>query len=218
MTATTKSVFAIRRQPTKKSVGTLTEIDHSDRVELEPRPVPTLGLSLVAMTEVYNNMRRNHTLANDLAENHWRIFSPVFKTSLESYEFPVEGVEYMGRSMAQRAIVLMLGDPDGILAEERRHYIARTGPNNYLGDNDFSPHITIAYVDLKLASQALLASFTDIPPSINLRPVTSTYPEFLPDKMQFALGLKNGAGPKRTTRKLRSRPRTAPKTSLHQPG
>ncbi|MBC7942887.1 hypothetical protein H7X68_00085 [Candidatus Saccharibacteria bacterium] len=188
--------FAIKRPLANESINSVDTItSRSHDVKLLKRPTRTLRLSLVTEGRIYDTMRRNGILSSDTRYIHDKIFNPVLPTSLESLQLPVIGVDYVGKRIERLGIIaLILDDNDRVLETEHNEYVRRINPSGQIVRGDFLPHVSIARVPPELATKALLASVLNfVPESIELLPVTSSNPAFLPDKMKVANGLMRPA-------------------------
>lgn len=185
-----ESDFSIRRYLSDESIG---EIHHATEnltsTNLVQRKDKSLGLTIVSRGLVAHHLRQRNII--ETQARYDKVFKrPIIPSSLESMNLRVSDVRYFGRSLGRLSLALVLDDPEGILEAEHDTYIKRIHSEKRIGVGSFIPHISIGSVPYEHATTSLLTSLeSDIPETIDLRPVSTKHPHFLPYSMKVANGL-----------------------------
>jgi hypothetical protein len=184
-----ENIFSIRRPLSEESVSDISAItDNLDVPELRTRNKDGLGASLVNRGAMIYHLNKRGILTTH--ERYKHIFHPPIKSSLASIEMQVKDITYLGRSIGRASIALVLADPDGILDNEHNHYVKRIQGQNRVGVGDFIPHVSIGSLPSEYGTKSILSSIEPyLPETVNLMPVTTKHPHYLPIDMQVANGL-----------------------------
>lgn len=92
----------------------------------------------------------------------------------ESLTLPVTRVEFFGNHLGYRSLALVLDDFDGILANERSHYL---GHINRLNAKTIQPHVSVLDVDFNHSTRDVLEWAESISPSSVTLDRLETFPK-----------------------------------------
>jgi len=168
ITSTNRQPVRIIRSVTNRSDAELdvykTVHEHFPRIEATLRPY--LGTTIIEASET-SYPHRSEKKSNFLTGK----ILPIPATGTRNIELTVNGVAFMGTHLGYRALVLLLDDPENILASERIEYLRRMGRP---AAKRRTPHVSLMNVDAFFATSELLTwAEQHTPQTIGLRPISS---------------------------------------------